>query len=251
VAGLWAPRLQVLGEQAIRDSACDLEKYVGIPRMTAPAHFLCRGLTLAPNTTIKEIDRRADGWHLLSAERGWLDTAFDSVLLTLPAPQAMELLRRPAPALAAVAGTAAMEGCWTLMLRFAAPLTLPFDAAFVYQGPLRWVARDNSKPGRSGLETWVLHASADWSEAHLERDRDWVAAALLQAFGQLGAPQPQAWTAHRWRYAGTERPLNRGCLWESASGLGLCGDWLTDGKVQGAWLSGIQLAQHVLHLPGG
>jgi predicted NAD/FAD-dependent oxidoreductase len=65
-----------------------------------------------------------------------------------------------------------MRGCWALMLRFAAPVDLPFDAAFVNQGPLRWIARNSSKPGRSGEETWLLHARAEWSEAHLEEDAD-------------------------------------------------------------------------------
>lgn len=249
IAGVWAPRLQVLDEQSVRDSDHALEKFVGIPHMTAPAHFLCKDLALTPNTTIKQMDRRTDGWHLLSAEHGWLETSFDSVLLALPAPQAVSLLQQPAPALAAIASTAVMRGCWTLMLRFSAMLELPFDAAFVNEGPLRWVARDNSKPGRGGPESWVLQASAEWSEAHLERDSAWVEESLLRAFSQLGAPQPQVWTAHRWRYADTERPLSRGCVWDSTSGLGLCGDWLNDGTVQGAWLSGRDLAQQLVHSP--
>ena len=37
-----------------------------------------------------------------------------------------------------------------------------------------------------------LLASAEWSEAHLEDAADSVAAMLLQAFGELGAPVPQA-----------------------------------------------------------
>ena len=251
VAGVWTPRLQVLDESAGHDPGLDLEKIVGIPRMTAPAQLLCEGLALTPATTIQQMDRRTDGWHLLSAERGWLAPAFDGVLLALPAPQAKSLLQQPAPALAAMAGAAMMRGCWTLMLRFAAPVTLPFDAAFIHDGPLRWVARDSSKPGRTGAESWVVQASPEWSEAHLESDSAWVAEVLLQAFAQLGAPQPQAWTAHRWRYADTGYPLNRGCAWEPASGLGVCGDWLNDGTVQGAWLSGTALAQRVLQSTGG
>ncbi len=251
VAGLWTPKLQVLGEQPLPDSDQALERFVGIPRMTSPAHFLCEALALTPHTTIQQIQRQIDGWHLFSAEHGWLDSCFDGVVLAVPAPQAVILMQPVAPALAEVAGSAVMRGCWALMLRFASALELPFDAAFVNRGPLRWVARDSSKPGRGETETWVLHASADWSEAHLESDIDWVAAALLQAFVQLGAPQPPAWTLHRWRFADTERPLNKGCVWQSASGLGLCGDWLNDGTVQGAWLSGRQLAQQVLHLHNG
>jgi hypothetical protein len=35
-------------------------------------------------------------------------------------------------------------------------------------------------------------------------------------------------------------------VWEPDVGLGLCGDWLNGGKVEGAWLSGSALAQQML-----
>ncbi len=247
VAQLWAPRLQVLGggNLSIQDQV--MERFVGVPRMTTPAHFVCDTLALTTQTTIQRIARQAEGWYLYSAASGWLDKRFDAVLLALPAPQAASLLQAPAPELAAVANSAHMRGCWCLMVRFEAPLALPFDAAFVNFGPLRWVARDSSKPGRGGQETWVLHASADWSEAHLEQDADSVADSLLQAFGQLGAPAPEAWTAHRWRYACTDPALSKGCVWDAEAGIGLCGDWLNGGTVEGAWLSGRKLAEQALH----
>jgi predicted NAD/FAD-dependent oxidoreductase len=138
-----------------------------------------------------------------------------------------------------------MRGCWALMLRFAAPVAVSFDAAFVNDGPLRWIARNGSKPARDGPETWLLHATAEWSETHLEQDADGVAAELLEAFARLGAPAPQAFTAHRWRYADTEPPLAVGCEWDAALGLGLCGDWLNGGSVENAWHSGRRLAHRV------
>ena len=79
-----------------------------------------------------------------------------------------------------------MRGSRALMLRFAAPLALPFDAAFVNYGPLRWIARDSSKPGRGGTETWLLHANAAWSEVHIDEDAQTVAELLLAAFVELG-----------------------------------------------------------------
>ena len=138
-----------------------------------------------------------------------------------------------------------MRGCWALMLRYDAPVDLPFDAAFVNDGPLRWIARDNSKPGRVRRETWLLHANAEWSEAHLEEDGESAATTLLEAFGQLGGPIPQQWSIHRWRFADTEPVLNDVCAWDPGLGLGLCGDWLNGGKVEGAWLSGHALAKRV------
>lgn len=246
VAGPWAPRIQVFDSVSLHEMDPDLERFVGIPRMTAPAHFLCETLALTTQTTIQQIRRETDGWHFFSAEHGWLDKHFDAVLLAVPAPQAVALLQRPAPELATLAGSATMRGCWALMARFATPLALPFDAAFVNQGPLRWVARDSSKPGRSGPEIWLLHASADWSEAHLQQHANSVAATMLRAFSELGGPAPQAWTAHRWLYADTQPLLRNGCAWQDGLGLGVCGDWLNGGKVEGAWLSGRQLALRVL-----
>ncbi|MEY4060299.1 MAG: hypothetical protein RL551_1557, partial [Pseudomonadota bacterium] len=47
---------------------------------------------------------------------------------------------------------------------------------------------------------------------------------------------------HRWRYAsgGLQNPMN--FLLLPDIGLGLCGDWLNGGRVEGAWLSGLELA---------
>jgi predicted NAD/FAD-dependent oxidoreductase len=246
VAHAWSPRLQVLGGASSRSPDPAVERFVGVPQMTAPARFMASALTVNPETHVLELTHRDRGWQLRSAEHGWLTPYYDAVLVAIPAPQAVTLLEQPAPELAAVAASATMRGCWALMLRFATELDLTFDAAFVNEGPLRWIARDSSKPGRRGPETWLLHASAEWSEEHLEADPRAVAAELLRAFSELGGDSSAAWTAHRWRYADTAPAMNQGCVWHAGDGLGLCGDWLNGGKVEGAWLSGRQLASLVL-----
>lgn len=246
VADLWEPRLWRFDGDSREHRESTVERFVGTPAMTAPARYLASTLSVQAPANIQQIRRQAHGWQVCSAEHGWLETSFSVVLLALPAPQVAPLFKQLAPELFALAESAVMRGSWALMLRFTAPLDLAFDAAFVNQGPLRWIARNSSKPGRNGKETWLLHASPEWSEAHLEDDPERVAGALLYAFGQLGGPAPQDWTAHRWRYADTEPPLDEGCAWRPDIGLGLCGDWLNGGKVEGAWLSGRALAEHVL-----
>jgi deoxyribodipyrimidine photo-lyase len=52
-------------------------------------------------------------------------------------------------------------------------------------------------------------------------------------------------SSHRWRYADCHASQH-GSVWDAASGIGLCGDWLHGGKVEGAWLSGRHLAASVL-----
>ena len=214
--------------------------------MTAPARLLAESLSVRFKTTVSKLARGRADWQLASLEHGALSERFDAVVLATPAPQTAALLQAAAPTLAALAGRAKMRACWALIARFDAPLALPFDVATLNQGPLAWIARDSSKPGRSGAETWILHASADWSEAHLEADSATVATTLLAAFTALGAPAPQAWTTHRWRYAVAAPALIGGSVWSAEDGLGLCGDWLHRGTIEGAWLSGRRLAGEVL-----
>ena len=249
-AARWNFRLKAFDESRSRDADAGLERFVGVPRMSSPARFLAEPLELRAETTITGLRRDREGWSLECGERGPLDGRFAAVVLALPAPQAVPLLRESSPVLAATAAGATMRGCWALMLRFAAPVDLAFDAAFVNHGPLRWIARDSSKPGRTGPETWLLHANAPWSEAHLEDSPDAVADELLRAFSELGGPAPQARTAHRWRYADTEPPIGEVCAWDASARIGICGDWLNGGKVEGAWLSGRALARRVLDAPG-
>lgn len=106
VAGLWQPRLQVIGGAALHTLGAPVERFVGTPRMTAPASLLAEALTFRRETTIRQLQRHADGWHLFSAEHAWLNACFDAVILAIPAPQAMPLLLQTAPELATLAGSA-------------------------------------------------------------------------------------------------------------------------------------------------
>lgn len=225
-----------------------LQRFVGAPRMTSPAAWLAEGLSLQTGHTVTTLAREGAAWRLHTAEHGLLADAFDAVLLAVPSPQAGPLLGEHAPALSELAASLRMRGSWALMLRFDAAPAMPFDAAFVNQGPLRWVAHDGHKPGRGEAATWLLHATAEWSEAHIEDSPEAVAPLLLAAWAELGGPVPAAWTAHRWRYADTDpacTPPEAGCAWLPDRALGLCGDWLHGGKVEGAWLSGQALAARV------
>ena len=258
VAALWDARLASFDGSTWSTPETPLERFVGTPRMTSPAAWLVQGLQQAGEraqtqwqTTVQRLERQADGWTITSAEHGLHAQRYSAVLLAVPAPQAVPLLQPVAAAGAAVAASARMRGSWAVMVRCPAPVPLPWDGAFINDGPLRWVARDSSKPGRTvppGMETWLLHASPEWSEAHIEDSADAVTGTLLAAFAALGGPAAhlvQA-TAHRWRYADTEPALTQGHWWDATACVGMCGDWLNGGKVEGAWLSGQSLAQQVL-----
>jgi predicted NAD/FAD-dependent oxidoreductase len=125
-----------------------------------------------------------------------------------------------------------MRGCWTLMVRYDQPLDLPFDAAFVNRGPLRWVAREPSKPGRPARETWLLHASAAWSEAHIEADR-LKSPPPGRRLCRVGRPTSACGNGAPLALCRYGAGVEHGLRWDAERRIGLCGDWLNGGKVEG------------------
>jgi predicted NAD/FAD-dependent oxidoreductase len=108
-------------------------------------------------------------------------------------------------------------------------------------GAIGWAARDNAKPGRGGIESWVIQASADWSAQHLEQPPEKVATVLLGLLAsELGISLPALvyLDAHRWRFAKSGPIGEPTALWDTSIRLGACGDWLAALRVEAAWLFG-------------
>jgi predicted NAD/FAD-dependent oxidoreductase len=105
--------------------------------------------------------------------------------------------------------------------------------------------RSDARPGREpslDAEHWVAHARAGWSRQHLEQPADWVQRQMQAALqDRLGEPiQWQHAVVHRWRYAMPQTVAAASgprCWWDGARGLGVCGDFLGDTGVEGAWQS--------------
>ncbi len=249
----WDGEIAVLGDEAKRWKDRRTRRFVGVPGMNSICRHLAAGLDLTFETRVAGLDR-VDGRWLLTSDGGAELGSYDSVVVSAPAPQTAALLKEPAPALAARAARVDMAPCWAVMASFPVPLRLGFDGAFVHDSALSWVARNNSKPGRPDGEAWLLHASPDWSRAHLELEKEDAAKLLLAAFRTAvgGLDQDAAEVdAHRWLYALPTNPLTEPYLYDADLGLGACGDWCGGPRVEGAFLSGCALADRLLGLVQG
>ncbi|TVQ38146.1 MAG: FAD-binding protein [Geminicoccaceae bacterium] len=219
--------------------------WVATPRMTALARHLGAELDVKTELTATAVTRTDAGWQITAGDATF--GPYDAVVVATPAPQAVPLLEA-APTLAAAAKGAVMHPCWAALVAFPQRFDAP-DTLRPVGSPLAWAARDASKPGRLKAETWVLHASPDWSRTHLERTAADVLPDLLNAFeGALGQslPTPTYATAHRWRYALAAQPVGQACLYDP-SGLLACGDWCLGGRIEAAFLSGTAAAGRILN----
>ncbi len=226
------------------------KRWVAVPSMRALPEHLVRAW---PNPdryrsgcTVARMQRVGIAWRLFD-EAGRELGDFERVLIAMPPQQALRLLPVSSP-LVGLIETLDMRPCWAGMFGWDQPLPLPFDGAFVDAGPLRWVARNSSKPGRPEPEAWVLHAEPEWSAQRLHRSPTEIAHDLRIAFEELlgtSLPEPAFQDAHRWSLS-IPRDTQTQRIWmDRASGIALAGDAYLGGRVEGAFLSG-RLAAEVL-----
>ena len=246
VAAAWHPRLFVYEASQWRESNSSESRYVGVPAMNSPGKYLAKNLSIAFNQTINQIIRQDGKWSLNSLENGTIPQSFDYLVLALPAPQASVLAASVDRTITELSSSVNMQGCWTVMARFAKAVEMPFDAAFINNEIISWIAKNQSKPGRTGQESWTIHANPQWSQQWIELDKEEAGKQIMKCAEKLGLNcQNAEISIHRWRYASGALHLEDGFTLNTESKLGLCGDWLNGGRVEGAWLSGYQLANAI------
>jgi len=221
------------------------EAWVGLPAMNAVIKDMASSLNVAFGSLVKAIERRDDGWRFKFDSGG--AGPFEIAAIAVPAEQAAPLLSLHDFEMACVALRARSKPCWTGMYAFSEPLRTPLNIV-KDSGIVAWAARNNAKPCRETLETWVVQAQPSWSEARCENGRDEIARDLLYALGielGLSIPVPLAQSAHLWRFAMTNG-AGETALWNAKKGLAACGDWLLGPRVEAAWVSGHVLGQRMV-----
>lgn len=221
------------------------DAYVGVPAMNAPVRHLASQQVVRWATRVTAIEAFGEDWRLHTDAGEALDV--DLAVIAIPAEQSAVLLDRAAACAAARAAAARSEPCWAVMAAFPEPVASEADC-LRGDGVLGWAARNSSKPGRSGPESWVVQATPEWSRRHIDDDPAGVSVALIDALSNdLGVDLPPriGTAAHLWRFA-RSHPGGTGPIFDAGRRLGLCGDWLIGPRVECAWLSGVQLADLIV-----
>jgi photolyase PhrII len=251
------------------------DRYVGVGGMNTLAKHLAHGLTIRTGhslTSIANIGTSTAPNYTLTFTDTPPGGGFGALILTPPAPQSAALLTTLNDAaitpLIAACNNIIFDPCWAVMLQTDGTQTQPsvrdkgtpqpWDAAWIdpaLNSPLTFISRESSKPDRPPRNSWVLHASAQWSTAHLESTKESVANSLLEAARALpGIPAefhapPLLLVGHRWRYSHVrEHPSPpHECYFDWDGRIALAGDWCAGtSKFESAFLSGVAAAGRIM-----
>jgi len=257
-------RIIVLENGIEKSESNSVGRFVAVPRMKAICQHLAENIPIKYATHIARIEPNKVGasgllqWNLHS-ESGEQNGPFDRVLLAIPADQSADILKNSelgnttTATLSKQLASVKMDPCWALMLTLENALPVDWVGAFVHASPIRWIARNSTKPKRPNRhEHLVVHADSDWTREHWEDDRDSIIEELLSALKTAtGIEQMKVIhsAAHRWKYSipdsSTEFPIERVRFSEDRSVIA-CGDWAGGARVEGAFLSGMAAAGIVL-----
>lgn len=223
------------------------ELWVGVPRSSMLTRLLAEGVHLHTETRVSVAWPDRQG-ILLRDDQTEMLGHFDTVIIATPAPQAVPLLDALQSSQTRAAAVK-MQPAWVLSLELEErPASLAHIDLIEGEHPeFSRILRDSSKPQRSG-EVWTLQANSAWSEAYLNLSGETVMHELVAALVALtGDPvQVSQYRAHRWLYCDTQHSESVNALWDPHKGVGVCGEWLAGGGVDGAWKSGSELAQMIL-----
>ncbi len=227
-----------------------------------PRH-LASGLDVRLQVTVSALEA-GPGGLLLRTEGGEPHRAGE-VVLALAAEQTLRLLATwpaPPPEIAsavALLGFSRSQACLALLALYADDAPRPAWQVCYPESSrvIQLISHDSTKRPAPARLALLLQARPAWSRAHLE-DPDWSAALLEEAARLLGpwAGRPASSHAHRWSFARSDRASElAGPMLLALPGgarIGICGDrFAPGGGVEGAWRSGLMLAERLLAAGGG
>ncbi|MBW4668681.1 MAG: FAD-dependent oxidoreductase [Cyanomargarita calcarea GSE-NOS-MK-12-04C] len=234
-------------------------RYIAPEGMNAIAKFLGRGLEFLLNHRVETITPTPENQWRLTFESSNEKLTAASVVMAIPAPQALMLLE---PLGETVLGEAFLGKLRSV--QFDPTLTViagyPPDSKplpewkalnFADDAVLGWIGLDSSKRPNPQQPVFVVHSSADFAQLHDQtQDLHPIGKQILQHSAQsleipwLDTPD---WTqVHRWRYAFPRTPLAETFLAASTElPLVCCGDWCGGNLIEGAMLSGLAAASKI------
>ena len=244
----WKPNMGTFQDHQPIASPDHQTRFVGHPYMNSLGRFLSQDIEIHTESRVQTVEPNGDLFRLILTSQETLTA--DCVLVTAPVDQMVAMLQHFD--VEQLGSRFAMDPTWTTVLSVEEPLRgsagEPFDALFGGDHPLfDFIAVENSKPGRQSNYI-VVHATPEWSTQHLESDPAEISELIREAFSETFQVTTQARLSHRWRYA---RPINpkftaQKGIYQVSPNLWVAGDYLAGGRVEGAYLSGLEAAERIL-----
>lgn len=239
----WSPK-SCDGDNATQQSPW----FVGTPGMSSIVRPLAESVRIHNDREVHTIVRNDKGWYLWFTDKSSLGP-FSAVAVATPVRDARLLLGRM-PDIVDRMAPVRMLPCWALMIKLDERTLPDRDVYSDMSDVIRWIARNNSKPGRGSKgDHVVVHASPAWSREAEDADPEVVASEMWAEVSHLlslGPVRPSHMSANLWRDGLVDASLGKSFIFSTEHMVGACGDWCLGRLVEHAFDSGLGLGNAVV-----
>jgi predicted NAD/FAD-dependent oxidoreductase len=222
-------------------------RWIGKPGMNAVPKLLSSNATVLKSKKVVQVRENENGWEVETEDGDNFQAK--SLLITIPAPQAIQLLENSG---IAISGSPlphiAYHPCLVVLAKLDRPSGIPAPGGMLANGSvISWIA-DNFQKGISKTPCVTIHASPEFSTQHLDGDLPSAGQLIIDVAKDLIAPaKVQDWQIHRWRYSLCyQRHAEPFWQVDTKAPLIFGGDGFGMGNVEGAFVSGIAMAKEIL-----
>ena len=225
------------------------QRWRGIPDMRNLVRDLSTGVDVVTKSKVKRVLRKTG--HLeVELDSGGIIAA-ETVLLTPPVPQCLEILKAGDIPLSIDSlrrlERITYDSCLAVMAVLDSPSKIPSPGALrLEHNVIDWIS-DNQQKGLSAVPAVTILAKTEFSSKYFTEPQSFGGKQLLQiAKPWLGASVVR-YQVHAWRYS-KPRVIHKEpfILPDNGSGLIIAGDAFSAPRVEGAVISGLEAADYIL-----
>ncbi|KAE8612264.1 hypothetical protein XENTR_v10012784 [Xenopus tropicalis] len=263
---VWTGKIVQLKKGAEPVEVKNIQPFIGTSGMQTVPRCLSSLVHVKGNTWVSNVhwDSVVKKWKV--DDHGWFDylvvahngKCADRLMADCGVPKIHDLLKvKFGPVL--LPKTSVMQLCslWVLLVAFPCKLGLFFDGAFVEHSDISWLGNNTSKySAEDCTECWTVLSTKNFGAVHKvpqehippSKEKE-VTHLLLNGFADVTGWNRKNITPcfTRVQLWGAANPLNvlqgEGCVFQASHNIGICGDWLVSPCVEGAALSGLNLAE--------
>ena len=246
----WSFTPYAIVSNTLQPSPDETVRYVGTPTMNRVAHQMADGIQVNFKTRVTNVSENAQGWQL-GTERDEVSKHYDWLLLTLPLEQSATLLEDHKEIRSRLPDSV-HRPCWSLTLATRGSVASHIQGIFGDE-LVSWVSRSSARPnapkGMTYDDLWVLQFSPEWSLNNEKQTHDQMVREGLRWLSErLAIPLSCEHSfSHFWRYAGLSASHEDvSMIVDRTKQLAINGAWCCGGRVEGAFLSGLDVVDQIL-----
>ena len=224
--------------------------FVGMPKMNALPKNLSAGFDIKFETKICKMERKNDGWHLQD-DSSKTYSVFDFVVTSCPPQQAFDILPDECLYKSSLKNFEMLPKFVSLFgfeNNFESDVNFSFGIAQIANSKIEKVVCNHKKIGRNNKPSVVVYACDEWSLKNVEMEKELAEQELLAELKHLfGSFENSTFLqTHRWLYSQPKFKSELLSLYDPNLQIISCGDWLSSGDIEGAFLSGMESLKYFL-----